>query len=130
MYGVAANVARRKLATLDAQTVAAGSVLSATLALLPVAIIRWPEALPSSAAWLSAVALGLVCTALAYLMYFRLIRNVGASKAVTVTFLIPLFGIFWGAVFLDEPVTPALLGSCVLILAGTALATGLVRARA
>ncbi len=127
MYGVAANVARKKLATLDAQTVSAGSVVSATVALLPLAIIRWPSEAPSPAAWASAVVLGLVCTALAYLMYFRLIRNTGPSKAVTVTFLIPLFGILWGALFLDEPVTPALIGSCALILAGTALATGLVR---
>jgi drug/metabolite transporter (DMT)-like permease len=128
MYGVAANFARRKLETIDAPTVAAGSVLGATLALAPVALVRWPAETPGAGAWIAAVALGLVCTAVAYLIYFRLVRNVGPSKAVTVTFLIPLFGIFWGAVFLDEPVTPALLVSCVLVLAGTALATGIVRA--
>jgi drug/metabolite transporter (DMT)-like permease len=70
--------------------------------------------------------LGLVCTAAAYLIYFRLVRSVGPAKAVTVTFLIPVFGILWGALFLDEPVTPALLGSCALVLIGTALATGVV----
>jgi drug/metabolite transporter (DMT)-like permease len=125
MYGVAASFAKRRMATSDARTIAAGSVLGATIAISPIAAASWPEVTPGAVAWGAAVALGLVCTALAYLIYFRLVRNVGPSKAVTVTFLIPVFGILWGAIFLHEPVTLELIGSCVLVLIGTALATGL-----
>jgi drug/metabolite transporter (DMT)-like permease len=126
LYGLSANFAKRKLDSLDATSISAGSVLSAALVLAPPAALEWPANMPGAGEWAAAVALGLVCTALAYLIYFRLVRNAGASKAVTVTFLIPVFGIFWGALFLDEPVTPALLVSCVLVLIGTALATGVI----
>lgn len=126
-YGIAASYARRHLESLDALTVAAGSVCGAAVALLPLAILQWPAQTPGPGAWAAAVALGLGCTALAYLIYFRLLGRIGASRALTVTFLIPLFGILWGAIFLDEPVTVALLLGGTLVLAGTSLATGLVR---
>jgi drug/metabolite transporter (DMT)-like permease len=68
-----------------------------------------------------------LCTALAYLLYFRLIANLGAARAIAVTYLIPLFGVLWGALFLGEAVTPAMgLGAAVILL-GTALATGVLR---
>jgi drug/metabolite transporter (DMT)-like permease len=73
------------------------------------------------------LALGALRTALAYVMYFNLLGNVGSARAVTVTFLIPVFGILWGAVFLHERVTYGLLGGCAVVLVGTGLATGLVR---
>jgi drug/metabolite transporter (DMT)-like permease len=73
----------------------------------------------------AAGALALVCTALAYVMYFRLIAHVGATRAVTVTFLIPAFALAWGALFLAEPVTGPMLVWGAVILAGTLLATGL-----
>lgn len=126
LYGFAANFAKRKLDALDTPTISAGSVFGATLALAPVAFLQWPAAAPGAGAWAAAIALGLVCTALAYLIYFRLVRHVGPSKAVTVTFLIPVFGIFWGTIFLHEPITATLLASCALVLVGTALATGIV----
>jgi drug/metabolite transporter (DMT)-like permease len=126
LYGVAANFAKRKFGGLDTASLAAGSVAGAAIALAPLALVRWPATTPDPGGWAAAVVLGLVCTAAAYLIYFRLVRSVGPAKAVTVTFLIPVFGILWGALFLDEPVTPALLGSCALVLIGTALATGVV----
>lgn len=127
LYGFAANFAKRKFDALDAASIAAGSVLGAALVLAPLAALEWPAELPGAAEWMAAVALGLVCTAAAYLIYFRLVRNVGPARAVTVTFLIPVFGIFWGAIFLGEPVTARLVGSCALVLLGTALATGVLR---
>ena len=71
--------------------------------------------------------MGLFSTALAYILYFRLIANVGPTKAITVTYLIPLFAMLLGAVVIDEPVTGAMIVGCAVILLGTALATGLLR---
>jgi drug/metabolite transporter (DMT)-like permease len=68
--------------------------------------------------------LGVACTAVAYILYFRLIARVGPARTVTVTYLIPLFGMLWGLVFLGEAITASMLVACGVILVGTALATG------
>jgi drug/metabolite transporter (DMT)-like permease len=113
LYGVAANISRRYLAGVPPLAVAAGSQLSATLFLLLPALFWWPAAAPSATAW-------------AYALYFRLIANVGVSRAISVTFLIPAFAMLWGAVFLGEiPSARMLLGGAVVLL-GTALATGVL----
>jgi drug/metabolite transporter (DMT)-like permease len=72
-------------------------------------------------------ALAVLCTAAAYILYYRLIAHVGAAKASTVTLLVPLFAVVWGALFLAEALTPRLLMFCAVILLGTALTTGLLR---
>ena len=69
-------------------------------------------------------ALGVVCTGVAYLLYFRLIDDIGAAPALTVTFLIPLFGTFFGWLFLDEAVGWHTLAGGAVVIAGTALVTG------
>lgn len=108
-YGLAGFLTRRWITErggLDARLVAAGSMVGATLFLLPfsaAALLRHntlPDATP--AVWVAMVALGVVCTALAYILYFRLIADIGPVRALTVTFLIPPFGIVWGAMFLGE----------------------------
>ena len=71
-------------------------------------------------------ALALACTALAYLLYFRLIAHVGPAQAIAVTYLIPAFAIGWGMVFLGERVTLPMLAGCAIVLLGTALATGML----
>lgn len=76
---------------------------------------------------MTVIVLAIASTALAYVLYFRLIANVGPTKAVTVAFLIPIFGMLWGAIFLAEPITENMLGGCAVILLGTALTTGLLR---
>jgi drug/metabolite transporter (DMT)-like permease len=127
LYGVASNVTRRYLVGVPSLAVAAGSQCSATLFLLLPAWWFWPTTTPSSTAWASAVALSVGCTALAYVLFFRLIANVGASRAITVTFLIPAFAMLWGALFLGEiPSMRMLLGGAV-VLVGTALATGVLQ---
>jgi drug/metabolite transporter (DMT)-like permease len=78
-------------------------------------------------AWSAAIVLGVGCTALAFLLFFRLIANVGASRAVTVTFLIPLFGVLWGSLFLGERLAAGMLVGGVIVVLGTALATGVLR---
>jgi drug/metabolite transporter (DMT)-like permease len=92
---------------LDSRIVALGSQLGAVLLLLPFAVwdaashpVAWSEV--SSQVWLSMFVLGLLCTSLAYVLYFKLIAEVGPMKALTVTFLIPLFGVLWGALVLGE----------------------------
>jgi drug/metabolite transporter (DMT)-like permease len=129
LYGLAASFARRQFADRGALEVAAGSVSGATVVMLPLAIWAWPESTPGPGAWASALGLGAFCTALAYVLYFRLLASVGSARAVTVTFLIPVFGILWGALFLDEPVTVSLLIGCAVVLLGTSLATGLIGPR-
>ena len=75
--------------------------------------------------WVIAVAL--LCTAIAYVIFFRIIEKAGPSKARTVTFLVPVFAMSYGAVFLDERITAWMLGCGLVIVCGTALSTGLVR---
>jgi len=127
-YGTSATFAKKRLAGVPALVVATGSQIAAAAVLLPLAIFAWPVQMPGVGAWASAVALAVACTALAYLLYFRLIARVGAVRAAAVTFLVPVFATAWGAIFLDEAVTlQMLVGGCI-ILAGTALALGLVGA--
>ena len=125
-YGVAAHLARQKLAAVPPLATATGSQLAATVVLLGPGLVLWPATAPSPQAWAAALGLAVPCTALAYLLYFRLIARIGAARAVTVTFLIPLFGTGWGVLWLDETVTGAMAAAGALILLGTALASGLL----
>lgn len=127
LYGLAANYTKRHLTGVDALTVATGTMTGATIVLAPLAVIYWPTAPISLHAWGSVLTLGVACTGIAYMLYFRLIATVGPARAITVTFVIPIFGILWGALFLGETVSPGMLEGGVVILIGTALATGVVK---
>jgi len=70
--------------------------------------------------------MGIASTGIAYVLYFRLIVNVGPAKAITVTYLIPAFAVIWGAMFIDEKLTMNMVIGCAIILTGTALATGIL----
>lgn len=128
-YGFVANFTRRALAGVPPLAVAAGSQTAAAIALALPAWWAWPAALPGATAWGAALALGIVCTGAAYLLYFRLIAHVGPARAIAVTFLIPAFAVLWGWALLHETVTAVMAGACAVIVAGTALATGMWRAR-
>jgi drug/metabolite transporter (DMT)-like permease len=125
-YGITASYSKRFLSGVDPVCSAAGSQLSAAFVLIPLALIFWPDHEISVKAWLSAGALAVFCTALAYILYFRLLREIGPSKTITVTFLIPVFGMAWGALFLDETVSLQMLVACSVILLGTAITTGVI----
>ncbi|MFY7916783.1 MAG: DMT family transporter [Rubrivivax sp.] len=129
-YGFSVNFTKRRLGTAPPMAVAAGSQMVAGLALALPAAATWPAATPSPGAWAAVAVLGLACTGLAYWLYFRLIASVGPSKALAVAYLIPLFALAWGWLFLGEGVTPVMVGAGSVILLGTALATGLIGARA
>jgi len=126
LYGASANVARKKLHGVTPLVVAAGSQLAAAVVLALPTWWAWPAVPPSGTAWASAVLLAVACTGVAYILFFRLIARLGATRAITVTFLIPVFAVLWGWLFLSEPVTLAMVLGCTVILLGTTLALGLV----
>ena len=94
----------------------------------PFAILQLPDSAPPAKAWLAVVALGVLGSGIAYLLYFAIIASAGASRAILVTYLVPAFALVYGAVFLDEAVTAVALAGLALVLTGTALATGLAAA--
>lgn len=123
-YGIAVNYTKKALSGVAPIVSAAGSQLAAAILLLPLAIWYWPQEGVSAGSWYSAATLGILCTGVAYILYFRLIANVGPARAITVTYLVPVFGMFWGFVFLDEIVSIGMLAACAVIFAGIAMATG------
>lgn len=123
-YGFAGFLARRWLdqaGGLDSRLSALGSMLGATLFLLPLfgysVISQPPASWGGWNVWLSLLGLGLGCTAFAYIVYFRLLSSIGPLKSMTTTFLIPPFGVLWGALLLDEPLSMAHVYGGVLIAA-------------
>ncbi|SFL91363.1 DMT family transporter [Variovorax sp. OV329] len=126
-YGVSASATRRYLTGVPAFATAAGSQLGASLALLLPTWYFWPAQMPSTRAWLALLAVGVACTGLAYVLFFRLIATAGPQRALTVTFLVPVFAVFYGAIFLDEEITTWMLMCALVIVCGVALSTGLVK---
>ncbi len=126
-YGIAANFSKQKLVGIDSLSIAAGSLIGAGIFLLPFSIAYWPAEMPSMQAWINVSILSLACTAYAQLIYFKLIESAGATNATTVTFLIPMFGLLWGYLFLNEVFEVTTLIATVVILLGTAMTTGLLQ---
>lgn len=123
-YGLCVQWVRRRLHDVPPTAVATGISLAGALLLLPWALLSLPDQLPSWRPLLAVAMLGLISTALANALYFRLIGRMGATQALSVTFLIPPFAMLWGHLLFDERPTLAMLGSTVIILAGTALSVG------
>lgn len=125
-YAISAIFTKRYLTGVDSMVLSTGSMLGASLLLLPLAWIYWPAESPSLLSWISAIALAIICSALAYLMFFRLIHTVGPARATTVTFIVPVFGMLWGATLMAEEVTATMLIASAITLFGTSLATGVL----
>ena len=126
-YGISASAMRRYLGGVSPLTTATGSQIGAALFLALPAFWLWPARMPGLRAWLALLALGAVCTGVAYILFFRLIERAGPARALTVTFLVPVFALFYGAIFLGESITQWMLICAVVIVCGVALSTGIVR---
>ena len=128
-YGIAASFTKRHLTGVPPLSIAAGSQIGATLGLLMPTVWLWPAQPISASAWSAIAAVALLCTAIAYVLFFRIIDKAGLSKALTVTFLVPVFAMLYGLIFLNESITLWTMVCGVVILMGTALSTGLWRLR-
>lgn len=123
-YGLGGVYAKHTFSRVPPLTMAVGQQAAAAAILLPLATVTFPGEPPSSSVVFSVLALALLSTALAYLLYFQLITNVGPTKTLSVTFLVPVFGVLLGVWFLGEPFGPGTLAGMGVILAGVALVTG------
>ncbi|MET0312235.1 MAG: DMT family transporter [Burkholderiaceae bacterium] len=126
-YGLSASFTKRYLSGIPPLVTATGSQLGATLGLAVPALWLWPARMPSAKAWLALVAVGVLCTGVAYILYFRLIERTGPARALAVTFLVPVFAVFYGVLLLGEAVTAWMLFCGGVIVLGTALSTGLLK---
>ncbi|MGO9804370.1 MAG: DMT family transporter [Steroidobacteraceae bacterium] len=120
-YGFGINLVRRYLTGYPSAAVAAANLLAGSVLLAPLALYTWPARAIPAASWVSAVLLGVLCTGAAFVLYYRLIARIGAARASTVTYLIPLFGVIWAWLLLDEPLTASMAFAGALILSGVAL---------
>jgi drug/metabolite transporter (DMT)-like permease len=123
-YVIAANYTKRNMTNMPPMAFVVGSQLSAALLLIPLMPFFLPQQSPDMEVVLSVLGLALLSTALAFGLYFHLIKQIGPTQTLTVTYLIPLFAIIWGTWLLNESFTLAMLIGCILILSGTALANG------
>ena len=121
LYGFGANMIRRQLVGLPAAAVAAATLFCASVFISPLALATWPATPIPALSWLCAVLIGVLCTGIAYALYYRLINRIGAPRASTVTYLVPLFGVFWAWLALGEPLTLTMAVAGALILGGVAL---------
>lgn len=123
-YGIASNYTKTA-PKVEAFNNAHGSMWAAVLIVLPFVFFMPMREAPDLTITTSVILLGAVCTGLAYLLYFNLINELGAPSALSVTFLIPVFGILWGNLFLDEAIGINTVVGSILVITGTMLVTGM-----
>lgn len=126
-YGIAGNYSKRYLSHLSAKEITVGTVLSSTLILTIPGLYFWPEVSPSTTAWVSTALLGILCTAVAYLIFFKVLAEAGSVATSTVTFLVPVFAIAWGVSLLGEQITLRMMIGMAMTLLGTALSVKLIK---
>ncbi len=127
LYGIASNSTKRYLSGVSSMTSAAGSLLFSALFMFLILPFFMPEIQSvTTLDWFYAIILGVVCTGVAYVIFFRLLTRIGPSRAVSVTFLIPIFSFFWGYLLLGEVVTLNMWGATIVILIGMSLVLRLV----
>lgn len=119
-YGLASNYAK-KCKGVEPFDNAHGSMWASAILLIPTLFFIPIRSEPTPLVWGAVIAIGVLCSGIAYLLYFKLIKDVGAASALTVTFLIPVFGTLWGILFLDEKLTLNAAIGMVIIIIGTAM---------
>jgi drug/metabolite transporter (DMT)-like permease len=125
LWSVGANFARRRFGGVDNLALTVGSLGLASLATTPLAIVTWPAEAPPLRAWIEIAFLGVASSGLGFLLYYRLLRRIGAVRAMSVTFLNPVVALVAGALYLGELLTLQTLAGAAGVLAGTALSLGL-----
>ena len=125
-YAIGPIVVDRKLKDVPAIGVVTASLIVATLLYAPFAPMVWPEHIPASAAW-SVVGLGVLCTAVAFLVFFALIAEAGPARATVITYVNPAVAIVLGAVVLSEPLTLGMVIGFPVVIVGSVLGTSRVR---
>ena len=128
-YGIAGNYSKTRLGHLPTRVLAAGSSAMSALVLLIPGVLLWPSDPISPLAWGNALALAMLSTTLAFLLYFGLLASAGATAASTVTFLVPVSALLWGYWLLDETLSLQVIAGMVITLLGTAIATKMLRFR-
>ena len=128
-YALGPLIVSRRLADLASLDVVAVSIGLCALVYAPVGIAQLPPAMPSPAVIGSVAVLGIACTAVAFLLFFRLIAEVGPVRATVITYVNPAIALFAGVTLLGETFTPGTAVGFVLIIAGSWLATGPSRSR-
>lgn len=127
LWGFGGNYTRKRFADTDPVATSVGSLLAASIILAPLAVLTWPAEPPGPRAWAEVAFLGVASTGIGFLMYFRLLRNIGPVRAMSVTFLNPVVAMVSGVLYLGEAITLQMLAGCAVILLGTALTLGLIR---
>ena len=124
-YAFATNFLKIRIPQATAQAVTFGSMAGASFVLAPLAFWTWPEKAVSATSWIAVILLAVVSTALAYLIFYRLMTRVSALAATSVTFLVPVFAFLWGGLALGESITVQTIIGMVVAMTGTALTLGL-----
>lgn len=122
-YSIGPIVASRKLSGAPDLGVIAVCLTAATIVYAPAAALAWPHAMPSARVLAALAALAVVCTAAAFLLFFRLIAEVGPARATVITYINPAVAVALGVSVLGEPLTGGMVAAFALILAGSVLAT-------
>lgn len=120
-YGFSGAIIKKYAKGIEAKAMAGGSQFFAGLALLPFLIVGGTKSDINFQIAIIAVVFAVLCSAIAYLIYYHLMKEIGPTKTLTVTFIMPVFGILWGFIFLNEKLIPQMLIGGIIILLGTFL---------
>ena len=128
-YAAGGVFAKRFFTGLNNLSMSSGQLIAATFILAPVSVVDLPQEVPPVDALLATLALVVLCTALAYQLYYYLIISAGPTKALTVTLLVPVFGVIWGALLLQESISIGMIAGLLIVLFSVGLVTGAVAPR-
>ncbi|MCJ8312738.1 MAG: DMT family transporter [Saccharospirillaceae bacterium] len=120
-YGLTILYSKKYLQAVSAINLTAGGLFFGALYLVFPGIVYWPTQMPSLNSWLAALLLATLCTVIALIIFFQIIKKIGVLTSSSVTFLIPIFAILWGTLFLNEKITFNLIVGVVVIIVGTSL---------
>lgn len=125
-YSLGGVFAKRSFSGVNSMSLSTGQLIGSAFILAPVSLVDLPPQEISSAALLAVLALVVFCTAVAYQLYYYLIISAGPIKALTVTLLVPIFGVIWGALFLRERISPGMIAGLLIVLFSVGLVTGMI----